>query len=62
MNKYQEYGDLVKNVIKSSGRFRQTVYAVLRGAVRSRHAAGAIDAHYGTLVPATAADGTGVAQ
>jgi hypothetical protein len=61
MNKYQEYGDLVKNVDKSSGRSQQTMYAALRGAVRSRPTAGAIDAHYRTLEPATAADGTGVA-
>ena len=60
--KYMKYGDLVKKVVESSGRSRQTVYAVLRGAVRSRPVEDAIDAYYKTLEPATAADGTGIAQ
>jgi hypothetical protein len=60
--KNHKYGDLVKKVVESSGRSQQTVYAVLRGTVRSRPIEDAIDAYYKTLEPAKAADRTGAAQ
>ena len=60
--KNKKYGDLVKKVAESSGRSPQTVYAVLTGRMHSRPVEEAIDAYYRTLEPATAAEGTGVAQ
>ena len=60
--KNRKYGDLVKKVAADSGRSPFTVYAVLRGAVRSRPVEDAIDAYYKTLEPAMAADGTGTAR
>jgi len=60
--KNHKYGDLVKKVVESSGRSQQTVYAVLRGTVRSRPVEDAIDAYYKTLESSTVADRTGAAR
>jgi transposase len=60
--KNQTCGDSVKKIAQASGRSVHTVYTALSGRMRSRPVAGAIDAHYRTLEPAAAADGTGVAR
>jgi hypothetical protein len=60
--KNHKYGDLVKKVAADTGRSIFTVYAVLRGAVRSRPVEDAIDAYYKTLESSTVADGTGAAR
>jgi hypothetical protein len=60
--KNQKYGDLVKKVATDTGRSIFTVYAVLRGRMRSRPVEDAIDSYYKALEQPMAAAGTGVAQ